>query len=60
MGEDVVSAFLNFINKCDFPKGSNDTSIFLIPKKSHPEYLSDMRSIAICNVLYKTLAKNAC
>lgn len=60
MGEDVVSAYLNFINNCDFPKGLNDTSIDSIPKKSQPEYLSDMRLIALCNVLYKILAKNAC
>lgn len=57
MGEDVVSACLNFINSCDFPKGLNDTSIFLIPNKLQPECLSDMRPIALCNVLHKIVAK---
>ena len=51
-----MSACLNFINSCDFPKGLNDTSIVLISKKSQHEYLSDMRPIALCNVLYNIVA----
>lgn len=46
-----MSAGLNFVNSCDFPKGLNDTSIVLISKKPQPEYISDMRPIALCNVL---------
>lgn len=33
-GEDAISACLNFINSCDFPKGLNDISIILFLEKS--------------------------
>lgn len=57
VGKGVVTACLKFINDCSFPVGLNDTSIILIPKKHKPEFLSDMRPIALCNVLYKIISK---
>ncbi|KAH9684396.1 reverse transcriptase domain-containing protein [Citrus sinensis] len=57
VGEDVVLACLKFLQDASFPVGLNDTSIVLIPKKQRPEFLSDMRPIALCNVLYKIISK---
>ncbi|KAK9195743.1 hypothetical protein WN943_003868 [Citrus x changshan-huyou] len=57
VGEDVVLACLKFLQDASFPVGLNDTSIVLISKKQRPEFLSNMRPIALCNVLYKIISK---
>lgn len=40
-----------------FPTDLNCTNLVLIPKKENVETLGDVRPIALCNVLYKILAK---
>lgn len=57
IGHDLFMFIMNCYNNCAFPEGLNDTNIVLIPKKKVPERVSDLRSIALCNVVYKILAK---
>ncbi|XP_031108567.1 uncharacterized protein LOC116013045 [Ipomoea triloba] len=57
VGMDVSDFILNCLNTCSFPAGLNDTNVVLIPKKSIPECVSDLRPIALCNVVYKVMAK---
>ncbi|KAH9683739.1 reverse transcriptase domain-containing protein [Citrus sinensis] len=57
VGGDVTAACLHFIDTCEFPDELNATAIVLVPKKSNPEYLADLRPITLCNVLYKIVAK---
>ncbi|XP_031116377.1 uncharacterized protein LOC116020030 [Ipomoea triloba] len=57
VGADVTSFVIKCLNDCSFPSGLNDTNVVLIPKKSHPEKVSDLRPIAVCNVVYKIMAK---
>ena len=57
VGGDVTAACLNFIDNCEFPDELNAAAIVLIPKKSKPEYLADLRPIGLYNVLYKIVAK---
>lgn len=40
-----------------FPTDLNETPLVLIPKKENVESMGDLRPIALCNVLYKILAK---
>ena len=57
VGRDVSAACLYFITNKEFPLDLNKMFIVLIPKKAQTEVLSDMRPIALCNVLYKIIAK---
>ena len=57
VGNDVTDACLSYITNRAFSKKFNDTLIVLIPKHMQPEQLTNMRPIALCNVLYKIIAK---
>ncbi|XP_075665130.1 uncharacterized protein LOC142634749 [Castanea sativa] len=43
--------------KAPSPDGLNHTFISLIPKVKNPEYITEFRPIALCNILYKLISK---
>lgn len=57
LGQDLVNLCDNFIQNGYLPTGINRTQITLIPKKSKPESMGDLRPISLCNVVYKLVAK---
>lgn len=59
VSQDLVSLCENFFQNGALPTGINCTQITLIPKKSVPETMSDLRPISLCNVAYKVIAKVA-
>lgn len=54
MGYEIFQSCKSWLNECAFPAGLN---VVLIPKKDNAESMKDLRPIALCNVLYKILAK---
>ncbi|XP_062093901.1 uncharacterized protein LOC133799929 [Humulus lupulus] len=57
VGSDVYQDVLNFMEKGDFGTQLKETNIVLIPKTSAPQFMSDLRPIALCNVVYKIVSK---
>ncbi|WCJ24888.1 RNA-directed DNA polymerase (reverse transcriptase) [Euphorbia peplus] len=57
VGSQVTSSFLAWLNAGVLPDNIHANNIVLIPKKSKPEMVSDMRPIALCNVIYKIISK---
>ncbi|XP_019176856.1 PREDICTED: uncharacterized protein LOC109172161 [Ipomoea nil] len=57
LGHDLSMFILNCVENKHFPPGLNVSNIVLIPKKSVPERVPDLCLIALCNVIYKILAK---
>lgn len=57
LGRDVFNSCKEWLNQCNFPEEINETNVVLIPKKENAERMTDLRPIALCNVLYKILAK---
>ncbi|KAH0720665.1 hypothetical protein KY284_005695 [Solanum tuberosum] len=57
IGDDIVTAVLEFFTNGKLLKQLNATNIALIPKVSNPELASQFRPIACCNILYKCIPK---
>ncbi|XP_019150689.1 PREDICTED: uncharacterized protein LOC109147522 [Ipomoea nil] len=57
VGGDLTRFVTDRITNCRLPPGLNDAHVVLIPKKKVPEYVSDLRPIALCNVAYKVIVK---
>ncbi|XP_061999168.1 uncharacterized protein LOC133716477 [Rosa rugosa] len=57
IGLEVTEAVQNFVHSGQLLKQINFTHICLIPKVPHPEYVSELRPIALCNVIYKICSK---
>ncbi|CAJ2637088.1 unnamed protein product [Trifolium pratense] len=54
---DIMDFFSEFYNKSSLPKAITASFIALIPKKDHPQVLSDYRPICLVSSLYKILSK---
>lgn len=57
IGPDVFDSCMSWIDQRAFPPALNDTNVVLIPKCERPDNMKDLRSISLCNVLYKIFAK---
>ncbi|XP_062102834.1 uncharacterized protein LOC133812999 [Humulus lupulus] len=57
VGEDIISMVQEFFTTSTFLNHLLETNIVLIPKKSDPESMGDLRPIALCNVVYKVVSK---
>uniref|UniRef100_A0A803PJ09 Reverse transcriptase domain-containing protein n=1 Tax=Cannabis sativa TaxID=3483 RepID=A0A803PJ09_CANSA len=57
VGNDVVKVVKKFFDTREFEEGCGDAHIVLIPKKKNPEDMTQLRPIALCNVVYKIITK---
>lgn len=57
IGGDVIEAVNCFFESGRMPREVNRTYIVLIPKVDNPTKITQWRPIALCNVLYKIIAK---
>lgn len=57
LGREVFQSCKRWLHMTEFPAELNDTNIVLIPKKEDADSVKDLRPIALCNVLYKVVAK---
>lgn len=57
VGEKVTKDCLEYLNKEEFLQEINATNLVLIPKNNRPQFVAHLRSIPLCNVLYKIISK---
>lgn len=57
LGREVFQCCVKWLKEVAFPADLNETTIVLIPKKDKADSMKDLRPIALCNVLYKIIAK---
>lgn len=57
MGGEVFECCRTWLRDCTFPAELNSTNVVLIPKIEQACRMKDLRPIALCNVLYKIIAK---
>ena len=57
VGDNVVTAVLDYLNSGVMGPDVNHTNIVLIPKIKTPKRMSGFRPISLCNVLYKIISK---
>ncbi|XP_037491756.1 uncharacterized protein LOC119369500 [Jatropha curcas] len=57
IGNDIALYCIEIIHSRSIPDYLNVTGLVLIPKKSSPESMTDLRPIALCNVLLKVITK---
>lgn len=58
MGHEVFDYCKSWLHTKTFLVELNNNNVVLIPKKENASYMKDLRPIALCNVLYKILAKH--
>ena len=57
VGNDVITAMLDFLNTSNMRSKINFTHIVLIPKVKSPKRMFDYKPISLCNVIYKVISK---
>ncbi|KAJ8774442.1 hypothetical protein K2173_016888 [Erythroxylum novogranatense] len=57
IGDQVSDFCVECLRSGSFPVELNETAIVLIPKKEKVEYMTELRPIALCKVLYKVISK---
>lgn len=58
VGKDTIDVCLNILNNGVSMEGINNTNIALIPESQDPKSMFSFRSISLCNVIYKIVAKD--
>lgn len=57
MGDEVSDFCIDILNRMKVVRSINNTSIILLPKVNQLMEMSQFRSINLCNVIYKIIAK---